>query len=155
MSRTHLFGIFAMVISIALLGAKVFAGNPASPANLLAESKTISGVVLDASGAPAANVPVKLYAVKPKSSGPAVRPPGAGPTGDSAIGTPRPIALQRPGDTLVTQTTTDAAGKFKFDAVQSGPYLVVAGSGSDIVRRNLEVNDKEELKPLTLKLPRK
>lgn len=148
---TH-FGLFLLALTIASIGRTVSAGDPVP---LQAAGKSITGTVVDVNNAPAANAQVLLYSQKPKTGGPTKIPPGGNPTGDSVISAPDATPLQKPADTLVTKTTTDAAGKFSFNAVAPGPYLVVAGTGRNVAKVSVEVTDKANPAPLSLKLPAK
>jgi protocatechuate 3,4-dioxygenase beta subunit len=159
MSRRLLkqFELFLLALSILSIGQTVSAGDPVK---LQAATKSITGTVFDVNNAAAANAQVALYSLKPKGSAPQPLKPGESPTGDppagkSTIGAPDAIPLQKPSDTLIAKTQTDAAGKFTFNAVAPGPYLVVAGTGRNIAKVNVDVTDKANPAPLTLKLPSK
>lgn len=160
-------GLLALTLAIATLGRTIRAGDPVQ---LQAGAKTITGTVTDVNSAPAAGAEVALYSLKPKAVGPVPRKDGDSPTGDppagdhptgdppagsSTIGAPNAIPLQKPGDTLVTKTKTDAAGKFTFNAVAPGPYLVVAGTGRNVAKVNVDVKPDATPAPLSLKLPSK
>jgi hypothetical protein len=117
-------------------------------------TKSITGTVVTVDDKPA-QTHVQLFSLKPKSVGPKPRGPNDPPTGDTAIGTPNPSLLQRPMDKPIKETDTDPSGKFSFTGVAPGPYVVVAGTGRNVAKVNIDVKPNEEPKPLALKLPSK
>ena len=117
----------------------------------LTTERTIIGIVKEADGKAAANIPVKLMA-KGKSGGPTKIPPGGNPTGDAIIGqSPRMLGS---GDSPVQETKTDTAGKFTFNNVSPNVYEIVAGSGSKTAITTINIKENVEIPQVTLTLPR-
>ena len=128
--------------------------------NLFMMAKTVSGTVVNVDNKPVA-VQVRLLTKGQSGAGPARRGPNDSPTGDSVIGTPDAEKLQKnpgaiqPGEKLVKETTSDAAGKFSFPGIAQGEYVILAGAGRNAARVSVEVKDNAEPQPVTLKLPNK
>lgn len=126
----------------------------------LVMAKNVTGTVVNVDNKPVA-VQVRLLTKGQAGAGPARRGPNDSPTGDSVIGTPEADKLQKnpgaiqPGEKLVKETTSDAAGKFTFSGVPQGEYVILAGAGRNAARVNLEVKDSADVAPVTLKLPNK
>ncbi|CAN5644274.1 hypothetical protein BH09PLA1_BH09PLA1_17790 [soil metagenome] len=146
-------------VSVFYFASTTSAQSGTGSVNLMA-AKTVTGTVLNIEGKPAA-VQVRLLTKGTQGAGPARRGPNDSPTGDSVLGAPEAQKLQKnpgaiqPGEKLVKETTSDAAGKFTFTAVPQGEYVILAGSGRNAARVNIEVKDSAEVAPVTLKLPNK
>ena len=145
-------GLFLLALSVASISRTVSAGDPIA---MQAGKKSITGTVVNVDNAPAASTEVSLYSLRSKPVGPVPRPPGDPGTGDSSIGTPGAMPLQKPREILVMKTQTDAAGKFTFNSVTPGPYNVTAGTGRNVASIQVDVTDKAAPAPLSLKLPSK
>ena len=112
--------------------------------------------MLTVDNAPAVGAVVQLFKERGKTiTGPQPRPPGVSPTGDAVVGAPDPIKLQNDGKKPLKDTLADSAGKFTFTAVPPGKYTVVAGTGRNIAKAIVAVDDKTDPAPLSLKLPSK
>ncbi|CAN5644426.1 hypothetical protein BH09PLA1_BH09PLA1_17800 [soil metagenome] len=149
----QLFGLLVLALCIAPLARNASAGDAAQ---LQAGTKMISGTVLTVEDAPAAGVDVQLFSSRPKTTGgPTPIPPGGSKTGDAVLGAPDAVGLQKPNEKPFKTTKADSAGKFTFSAVPIGKYIVVAGTGRNVAKANVELTEKAELPPLTLKLPSK
>ena len=128
--------------------------------DLVMMAKNVTGTVVNVDNKPVA-VQVRLLTKGQQGAGPARRGPNDSPTGDSTIGAPEADKLQKnpgaiqPGEKLVKETTSDAAGKFTFQGINQGEYVILAGAGRNAARVNVEVKDSAEPQPVTLKLPNK
>jgi hypothetical protein len=128
--------------------------------NLVIMAKNISGTVVNIDNKPAA-VQVRLLTKGQAGAGPARRGPNDSPTGDAVLGAPEADKLQKnpgaiqPGEKLVKETTSDAQGKFTFQGIAAGEYVILAGAGRNAARVNIEVKDNADPAPVNLKLPNK
>jgi hypothetical protein len=153
------------LLTALLLGAVlVWLGAPATAddsARGLLAGKTITGMVVDAAGAPVANAKVMLIQ-RSKTAGPQRRGPNDSPTGDSVIGVPDASPLQKapgtlgPGEKEVKPAvTTDSTGKFQFTDVSKGQYQLMAVSGKLEVRVPCIIRDEiPTVPPFKLQLPK-
>ena len=142
--------------------AVMYYAQPAASASdaikLSAANKTITGTVVYAAGKPVGNCPVKLISQMKAGAGPTRRGPNDSPTGDSGIGIPAADKLQKtpgslgPGESVLKQGTTDSSGKFTFTDVPVGQYQIMAGTGKQATREVINVKDRGDLPPVTVKL---
>ena len=141
--------VSASLLTLALSVGIVVAQNASSA------QKTITGTVVTVDDKPA-QTHVQLFNERAKHvGGPTPLPPGGSKTGDAVVGAPAPMPLQKPAEKPWKETDTDAAGKFSFTGIEPGRYVVVAGTGRNVTKMNVEVKANEDVKPLTLKLPSK
>jgi hypothetical protein len=147
---------FALATVAGLATMTASAGQaPAGSSMLIMANHTVSGVVTDSNGSPAANVPVKLLKSGAGKSGPTRRGPNDSPTGDAGIGTPDANQLQQKvgrNEAIYKETKTDSAGKFTLTDVEPGKYSILAGDGKVAVRHELDVKDSADPAPVTIKL---
>jgi hypothetical protein len=128
--------------------------------NLVMMAKNITGTVVNIDNKPVA-VQVRLLTKGQAGAGPARRGPNDSPTGDGVIGAPEADKLQKnpgaiqPGEKLVKETTSAADGKFTFQGIAAGEYVILAGSGRNAARVNIELKDNADPAPVNLKLPNK
>jgi hypothetical protein len=147
-------------VSVGYLASSSSAQVGSDAVNLMM-AKNITGTVVNIDNKPVA-VQVKLLTKgSGAAGGPQKRGPNDSPTGDSVVGAPEAEKLQKnpgaiqPGEKLVKEMTSSADGKFTFQAVPQGSYVVLAGSGRNAARVNVEVKDNADPAPLALKLPNK
>ncbi|HEY7089247.1 MAG TPA: carboxypeptidase-like regulatory domain-containing protein [Tepidisphaeraceae bacterium] len=137
-------------VSICALCAMLmlFAGH--SSVTYAADAKgvgKISGGVIDSSGKPVVGLAMKIFRSNPRSFG---NGQGSGKK-KSTVGQPAATELQT-GSPIAT-VMTDAQGKFVFNSVPEGIYLLVAGSQSvGWIYQDVNVKANEEAKVGDLKL---
>jgi hypothetical protein len=123
-------------------------------------AKNITGTVVNIDNKPVA-VQVRLLTKGQEGAGPARRGPNDSPTGDAVLGAPEAQKLQKspgsiqPGEKLVKETTSGSDGKFTFNGINAGQYVILAGSGRNAARVNIDIKDNADPQPVTLKLPMK